>query len=70
MYATLVIVPDAGVTNGLLAQFDINIRSVKAFKHRQPQVYAPGIVPLSDLSSLGSPRGSRRATVVDHCAAR
>jgi hypothetical protein len=29
-------------------QFDIDIRSVKAFKHLQPQVYAPGIVPLSD----------------------
>lgn len=52
MYAPLVIVPDAGVTNGLLAQFDINIRSVKAFKHLQPQVYAPGIVPLSDLQLL------------------
>lgn len=44
--------PDAGVTNGLLAQFDINIRSVKAFKHLHPQVYAPGIVPLSDLQLL------------------
>ncbi|GAB7143924.1 hypothetical protein AWC22_21895 [Mycobacterium riyadhense] len=52
MYAPLVIVPDAGVTNGPLAQFDINIRSVKAFKHLQPQVYAPGIVPLSDLQLL------------------
>jgi hypothetical protein len=52
MYAPLVIVPDAGVTNGLLAQFDINVRSVKAFKHLQPQVYAPGIVPLSDLQLL------------------
>ncbi|ASL12218.1 hypothetical protein U8D42_28815 (plasmid) [Mycobacterium europaeum] len=52
MYAPLVIVPDAGVTNGLLAQFDINIRSVRAFKHLQPQVYAPGIVPLSDLQLL------------------
>lgn len=52
MYAPLVIVPDAGVTNGPLAQFDINIRSVRAFKHLQPQVYAPGIVPLSDLQLL------------------
>jgi hypothetical protein len=52
VYAPLVIVPDAGVTNGLLAQFDIYIRSVKAFKHLQPQVYAPGIVPLSDLQLL------------------
>ncbi|PJE18051.1 MAG: hypothetical protein CK429_05365 [Mycobacterium sp.] len=52
MYAPLVIVPDAGVTNGLLAQFDINLRSVKAFKHLQPKVYAPGIVPLSDLQLL------------------
>ncbi|WP_205878915.1 hypothetical protein [Mycobacterium camsae] len=52
MYAPLVIVPDAGVTNGLLAQFDINIRSIKAFKHLQPQVYAAGIVPLSDLQLL------------------
>lgn len=52
MYAPLVIVPDAGVANGILTQFDINIRSIKAFKHLQPHVYAPGIVPLSDLQLL------------------
>lgn len=52
MYAPLVIVPDAGVVTGLLAQFDINLRSINAFKHLQPQVYAPGIVPLSDLQLL------------------
>ncbi|AKN16967.1 hypothetical protein B586_11075 [Mycobacterium haemophilum DSM 44634] len=39
--------------------------------------YGAPILPVSDhivknsrISSLGSPRGSRRATVVDHCAAR
>jgi hypothetical protein len=52
MYAPLVIVPDAGVVTGLLSQFDINLRSVAAFKHLQPQVYAPGIVSLSDLQLL------------------
>ena len=52
MYAPLVVVPDAGVVNGLLTQFDINIRGRKAFKHLQPQVYAPGIVPLSDVQLL------------------
>lgn len=52
MYAPLVIVPDAGVVTGLLAQFDTNLRSIQAFKHLQPQVYAPGIVPLSDLQLL------------------
>ncbi len=52
MYAPLVIVPDAGVVTGLLAQFDINLRSINAFKQLQPQVYGPGIVPLSDLQLL------------------
>ncbi|WP_230589235.1 hypothetical protein [Mycobacterium kansasii] len=52
MYAPLIVVPDAGVVNGLLTQFDINIRDYKAFSHLQPQVYAPGIVPISDLQLL------------------
>ena len=52
MFVPLVIVPDAGVVNGLLTQFDINVRGHKKFKHLQPQVYAPGIVPLSDIQLL------------------
>jgi hypothetical protein len=36
----------------LLTQFDINLRGHKAFKHLQPQVYAPGIVPISDIQLL------------------
>ncbi len=52
MYAPLIVVPDAGVVNGLLTQFDINIRGYKVFGHLQPQGYAPGIVPISDLQLL------------------
>ncbi|GAB7146268.1 hypothetical protein [Mycobacterium riyadhense] len=52
MFAPLVVVPDAGVVNGLLTQFDINVRGYKVFKHLQPQVYAPGIVPISDIQLL------------------
>ncbi|OHT78136.1 hypothetical protein BKG69_15940 [Mycobacteroides chelonae] len=52
MFTPLVIVPDAGVTNGLLSQFDIVRRGCAAFKHLSPQVYAPGIVPLSDVQLL------------------
>jgi hypothetical protein len=52
MFTPLVVVPDAGVVNGLLTQFDINLRGHEAFKHLQPQVYAPGIVPLSDIQLL------------------
>jgi hypothetical protein len=52
MFVPLVIVPDAGVVNGLLTQFDINVRGHKKFKHLQPHVYAPGIVPLSDIQLL------------------
>lgn len=52
MYVPLIVVPDAGVVNGLLTQFDINIRGLKAFGHLQPQVYAPGIVPISDIQLL------------------
>ena len=52
MYAPLIVVPDAGVVNGRLTQFDVNIRGVKAFGHLQPQVYAPGIVPISDIQLL------------------
>ncbi len=33
MFVPLVVVPDAGVVNGLLTQFDINLRGHKAFKH-------------------------------------
>jgi len=52
MYAPLIVVPDAGVVKGLLTQFDINIRGVQSFGHLQPQVYAPGIVPISDIQLL------------------
>ncbi|WP_254893858.1 hypothetical protein [Mycobacterium kansasii] len=52
MYTPLVIVPDAGVVNGLLTQFDINMRGHGVFKHLSPQVYAPGIVPISDIQLL------------------
>lgn len=52
MYTPLVIVPDAGVVNGLLTQFDINLRGHGVFKHLSPQVYAPGIVPISDIQLL------------------
>ena len=36
----------------MLTQFDINIGGYKVFGHLQPQVYAPGIVPISDLQLL------------------
>jgi hypothetical protein len=52
MYTPLVVVPDAGVVNGLLTQFDINLRGYGVFKHLSPQVYAPGIVPISDIQLL------------------
>ncbi len=52
MFAPLVVVPDAGVVNGLLTQFDINLRGHEAFKRLSPQVYAPGIVPISDIQLL------------------
>ncbi|QNI09786.1 hypothetical protein GAN17_25690 (plasmid) [Mycobacterium kubicae] len=52
MYTPLVVVPDAGVVNGLLTQFDINLRGHTVFKHLSPQVYAPGIVPISDIQLL------------------
>ncbi len=52
MFVPLVVVPDAGVVNGLLTQFDINMRGLKAFGHLQPHVYAPGIVPISDVQLL------------------
>jgi hypothetical protein len=51
-FAPLVVVPDAGVPNGLLTQFDIVIRGHKMFAHLQPHVYAPGIVPVSDIQLL------------------
>lgn len=52
MYTPLVIVPDAGVVNRLLTQFDINLRGHGVFKHLSPQVYAPGIVPISDIQLI------------------
>lgn len=52
MFAPLVVVPDVGVPHGLLTQFDIVIRGYHAFKHLQPQVYVPGIVPISDIQLL------------------
>src|SRR5260370_32575519 len=51
-FAPLVVVPDAGVPNGLLTQFDIVMRGHKMFVHLQPHVYAPGIVPVSDIQLL------------------
>jgi len=60
MYTPLVIVPDAGVVNGLLTQFDIKLRGYAVFKHLSPQVYAPGIVPISDIQLLEG--------MVDHAA--
>jgi hypothetical protein len=41
-------VPDDGVPNALLTQFDIVERGRKLLAHLQPHVYAPGIVPVSD----------------------
>jgi hypothetical protein len=52
MWTPLVVVPDAGVVNGLLTQFDLNLRGHRVFKHLSPQVYAPGIVPISDVQLL------------------
>jgi hypothetical protein len=52
MFAPLVVVPDVGVPHGLLSQFDIVVRGYQAFQHLQPQVYAPGIIPVSDLQLL------------------
>jgi hypothetical protein len=52
MFAPLVVVPDVGVPHGLLTQFDIVVRGYHAFKHLQPQVYAPGIVPISNIQLL------------------
>jgi hypothetical protein len=52
MFVPLVAVPDAGVPNGLLTQFDIVVRGYKMFKHLQPHVYAPGVVPVSDIQLL------------------
>jgi hypothetical protein len=52
MYAPLVVVPDAGIPSALLTQFDIVNRGRKAFGHLQPQVYAPGVIQLSDVQLL------------------
>lgn len=52
MFAPLVVVPDAGIPSALLTQFDIVNRGRKAFGHLQPQVYAPGVIQLSDLQLL------------------
>ena len=51
-FAPLVVVPDAGVPNGLLTQFDIVMWGYKMFVHLQPHVFAPGIVPVSDIQLL------------------
>jgi hypothetical protein len=51
-FAPLVVVPDAGVPNGLLTQFDIVMRGHEMFAHLRPHVYAPGIVPASDIQLL------------------
>jgi len=52
MYAPLVVVPDAGIPSALLTQVDIVDRGRKAFGHLQPQVYAPGVIQLSDVQLL------------------
>ena len=51
-FVPLIVVPDVGVPHGLLTQFDIVMRGYKAFAHLQPHVYAPGIVPISDVQLL------------------
>jgi hypothetical protein len=43
MFAPLDVVPDAGVPNALLTQFDIVERGRTLFEHLQPHVYASGI---------------------------
>jgi hypothetical protein len=52
MFAPLVVVPDAGVPSALLTQFDIVNRGRRAFGHLQPQVYAPGVIQVSDVQLL------------------
>jgi hypothetical protein len=52
MFAPLVVVPDAGIPSALLTQFDIVNRGRKAFGHLQPQVYAPGVIQVSDVQLL------------------
>ena len=51
-FVPLVVVPDAGVPSALLTQFDIVERGRKLFAHLQPHVYAPGVVPVSDVQLL------------------
>jgi hypothetical protein len=51
-FAPLVVVPDTGVPNGILTQFDIIERGRKMFQHLQPHVYFPGVVPVSDIQLL------------------
>ena len=51
-FAPLVVVPDTGVPNGILTQFDIIERGRKLFQHLQPHVYVPGVVPVSDIQLL------------------
>jgi hypothetical protein len=51
MFTPLVVVPDAGVVNGLLTQFDINLRGHEAFKHLQPQGNS------ASQRQLGEPQG-------------
>jgi hypothetical protein len=51
-FAPLVVIPDTGVPNGILTQFDIIERGRKMFQHLQPHVYVPGVVPVSDIQLL------------------
>jgi hypothetical protein len=61
-FVPLVVVPDAGVPSALLTQFDIVERGRKLFAHLQPYVYAPGVVPVSDIQLLeGMAEYARRA---------
>lgn len=51
-FAPLVVVPDAGIPSALLTQFDIVNRGRQAFKDAGAQVYAPGVVQVSDVQLL------------------
>jgi hypothetical protein len=52
MFAPLVVVPDAGIPSALLTQFDIVNRGRQAFKDVKAQVYAPGVIQVSDVQLL------------------
>jgi hypothetical protein len=51
-FAPLVVVPDAGIPSALLTQFDIVNRGRQAFKDVGAQVYAPGVIQVSDVQLL------------------